>query len=186
MASNAENVSLWWGHHGQMITSIRKCGMKLLIHSQISTVAPLKFVNGPMLYWSYNYLSMLGSKLNYASKMGDIHLIAPVICEYIQYVYGACNEQHERLPSRSWLLNIVNWGRMYLVKTKAMSLIQRWNSWFVLGLQLRYMKFRSWIYVSTFFIGACKCGCGIEVKAWSISCCKKIMYSYSNINRFWI
>ena len=30
----------------QIITSIIKCGMKLLIHSQTSTVQPLKFVNG--------------------------------------------------------------------------------------------------------------------------------------------
>ena len=32
--------------HGQIITSIIKCGMKLLIHPQTSTVQPLKFGNG--------------------------------------------------------------------------------------------------------------------------------------------
>ena len=40
------------------------CGMKLLIHSQTSTVAPLRFRNG------CNYLSMLGLKLNHVSKRG--------------------------------------------------------------------------------------------------------------------
>ena len=33
-------------HQGKVITSIIKCGMKLLIHSQTSTVAPSKFGNG--------------------------------------------------------------------------------------------------------------------------------------------
>ena len=47
--------------HGQVITSIIKYGIKLRIHFQISTVAPLKF--HPELYWVCDYLSMLGLKL---------------------------------------------------------------------------------------------------------------------------
>ena len=31
MASNAENVSIWWRHHGQVITSQRIRGMELLV-----------------------------------------------------------------------------------------------------------------------------------------------------------
>ena len=46
--------------------------MKLLIHSQTSTVQPLKFGNGyiisPTLYWACDYLSMLGLKLIHASQ----------------------------------------------------------------------------------------------------------------------
>ena len=42
-ASNAENVSIWWRHHDHMP---RKCGMKLLIHSQTSNVQSWKFRNG--------------------------------------------------------------------------------------------------------------------------------------------
>ena len=49
MASNAENVSIWWRHHVQtqivLITCSVKYGMKLLIHSQTSSVQPLKFGN---------------------------------------------------------------------------------------------------------------------------------------------
>ena len=43
--------------------------MKLLIHSQTSTAAPLKFGNGQVttLYNGCNYLSMLGLKLNHVS-----------------------------------------------------------------------------------------------------------------------
>ena len=32
--------------HGKVITPITKCGLKLLVHSQTSTVPPLKFGNG--------------------------------------------------------------------------------------------------------------------------------------------
>ena len=49
-------------------------GMKLLIHSQTSTVQPLKFGMDkqfhPTLYNGCNYLSMLGIKLNHASERG--------------------------------------------------------------------------------------------------------------------
>ena len=53
MASNAENVSIWWRHHGLSLipawvrTSIAQGGMKPYIHFQTSqTVEPLKFRNG--------------------------------------------------------------------------------------------------------------------------------------------
>ena len=48
------------------------CGIKLLVHSQTSTVQPLIFGNGqviyPILYWACGYVSMLALKLNYVSK----------------------------------------------------------------------------------------------------------------------
>ena len=39
----------WFNQHGWLITSIMKCGMKLLSHSQTSTVASLKFGNGQVI-----------------------------------------------------------------------------------------------------------------------------------------
>ena len=50
------------------------CGIKLLLHSQTSTVAPLKFGNG-LVIWSHifngcNLLCLLGLKLNYVGKRG--------------------------------------------------------------------------------------------------------------------
>ena len=50
-----------------------KCGMKLLIHSQTSTVQPLKFGNVISSHTEYracNYMSMLELKLNSISKRG--------------------------------------------------------------------------------------------------------------------
>ena len=55
----------------KLIISIIKCGMKLLIQSQTSTVQPLKFGNGWVIL-SYTllgiYLSMLGLKFIHVSK----------------------------------------------------------------------------------------------------------------------
>ena len=49
-----------------------KCGMKLLIHSQTSTVQPLKFGNGQLISHhtlrACDCLSMLGSKSNHVVK----------------------------------------------------------------------------------------------------------------------
>ena len=57
-----------------MITSIIKCEMKSLIHSQTSLVQPLEFQNGwvisSILYWAYDYLSMQGLELIHVSKTG--------------------------------------------------------------------------------------------------------------------
>ena len=50
--------------------------MKWLIHSWTSSVDPLTFENGwvnPTLYWSSDYLSMLGFKLIHVSKRGVWH-----------------------------------------------------------------------------------------------------------------
>ena len=62
--------------HGKVITSIIKYGMKLRIHFQTSTVAPLKFGNvyifHPKLYWTCNYLSMLVLKLTHVNKKGPL------------------------------------------------------------------------------------------------------------------
>ena len=55
--------------------SIIKCGIKLLIHSQTSTIAPLKFgheISNFNSYWAYDYLSMLGLKLIHFSKRAQI------------------------------------------------------------------------------------------------------------------
>ena len=53
-------------------TSIVKCGMKLLIHSRNSTLAPLTFGNGivisPTLYWTGDYISTLRLKLIHVGK----------------------------------------------------------------------------------------------------------------------
>ena len=55
-----------------MITPIIKCGMKLLIHFQTSTVQLLMFGMDKWfhttLYWAPDYLSMLGLKLIHVSK----------------------------------------------------------------------------------------------------------------------
>ena len=49
-------------------------GIKLLVHSHTSMVRPLKFGNGqvitPTLYYTRDYLSMLGLKLNHVCKRG--------------------------------------------------------------------------------------------------------------------
>ena len=56
-----------------------KYGIKLYTHSQTSTVAPLKFGNGklfhPTHYWTCDYISMLGLKLNHISKRGHRKLL---------------------------------------------------------------------------------------------------------------
>ena len=61
-------ITQWISNH----MSNKGCGMTLLIHSQTTTVAPLKFGNGyqfhPMLYDGCNYSSMLGLKLIHVSK----------------------------------------------------------------------------------------------------------------------
>ena len=48
---------------GSVITSIIKCGMKLPIQSQTSTMQPLKFVNGkvisPRFYWAWGYWKLI-------------------------------------------------------------------------------------------------------------------------------
>ena len=73
------NMEWFWSQHGYVITSILKCETKLLIHSQTSTVQPLTFENGKLFhttrYWACDYWSMLGSKLNHASKSGPRSLI---------------------------------------------------------------------------------------------------------------
>ena len=62
--------------------------MKLLIHSQTSTVAPLKYGNmdklfHPTLYNGCNYIYMLGLKLNHVNKRGPRnHPSLTVICLY--------------------------------------------------------------------------------------------------------
>ena len=57
----------------EVITCSGKCGMKLLIHSQSSTAAPLKFGDGyvtsSQTNFGYNYLSML-LRLIHVSKWG--------------------------------------------------------------------------------------------------------------------
>ena len=55
---------------GWIIASIIKCGVKLLIHSQTSTV-PLKYGTKYFhhtLYWAHDYIFVLGSKLIHVSK----------------------------------------------------------------------------------------------------------------------
>ena len=52
------------------------CGMKLFVHSQTSTVQPLKF--HPTLYWACGYLSMLGLKLIHVSKRGPYGVLCVV------------------------------------------------------------------------------------------------------------
>ena len=54
----------------KVITSIIKCGTKVLVHSQTSMVESLKF--RPTLYWVYDYLFMPGFKLIYVSKMSTL------------------------------------------------------------------------------------------------------------------
>ena len=66
------NMDYLWFQHEKVITSLIKCGMKLLIHFQTSTVASLKFGNvyifPPILYWTCKYLSMLVLKLIHVNK----------------------------------------------------------------------------------------------------------------------
>ena len=60
------------------------CGMKLFIHFQTSTVAPLKFENGWVISPNgCNYLSMLGLKLNHVSNRGYRKVLAE-----IDYLFG--------------------------------------------------------------------------------------------------
>ena len=58
-----------------MISSIIKCGMKLLLQSQTSTLQPLKFgvdkEGHAILYNGGSYLFMLGLKLTHVSIMGS-------------------------------------------------------------------------------------------------------------------
>ena len=58
-------------------TSIAMCRMKLLIHSQTSKAAPLKFGNGlvipPPPFSLYNYISMLGSKLKHVENYRSLY-----------------------------------------------------------------------------------------------------------------
>ena len=55
-----------------MITSIIKCVIELFIHSQTSTIQPLKFGMDkwlyPTLYWACGYLSIRGLKLIHVDK----------------------------------------------------------------------------------------------------------------------
>ena len=44
--ASSTNMDSIWSQHGQVITSIKKCRMRFLIHSQTSTVLPMKFGNG--------------------------------------------------------------------------------------------------------------------------------------------
>ena len=52
--------------HGKIIISIVKCGMKLLIHSQTSSVAPVKFGNGQVI--PTHLLLLMGLKFIHVSK----------------------------------------------------------------------------------------------------------------------
>ena len=55
-----DHLDCFWLHESTLIpviTSIIKCGMKLLIHSQTSTLLPLKFRNGRIIS-SYSLLYM--------------------------------------------------------------------------------------------------------------------------------
>ena len=60
-----------------------KVWVKLVIHSQTSTVQPLKFVNGsviyPIFYQTCDCLSMLWLKLNHVSKRGYSFVYLPGI-----------------------------------------------------------------------------------------------------------
>ena len=60
-------------HYREEIRCPAKCGMKLLIHSQTSTIPPSKFGNWWLIWfhtfwWIYDYLSMLELKLVHVSK----------------------------------------------------------------------------------------------------------------------
>ena len=61
-----------FSQHGHVTTYPVKCGIKLLIHSQTSVVALLKFENGLLFhhipYTGCTYLSMLGLNLIHVSK----------------------------------------------------------------------------------------------------------------------
>ena len=56
------------------MTPIIRCGMRLLIYPQTSTVKPLKFgmdnLSNPTLYLAYEYLSMPGLKLIRVGERG--------------------------------------------------------------------------------------------------------------------
>ena len=68
------NMDLFQTRHGWAIASIRKCGVRLFIHSLTSMVAPWRWGTNkllhPTLNWKCDYLSMLGLKLNHISKNG--------------------------------------------------------------------------------------------------------------------
>ena len=77
--------------YGLVITPIIKREMTLLIHSQTSTVQPLKFGTDvlchPTLHWVCDYLSMYGFRLIHVSKMGlrwSLILFRP----YAWHVFG--------------------------------------------------------------------------------------------------
>ena len=75
--------------HGWIIRSIVKFGMKLLIHSQTSMVAPLKFGNGfhPTFFQQCGYLSTLGFKSIHVSKRcpDAIYVLSLQLTQFKQY-----------------------------------------------------------------------------------------------------
>ena len=61
-------MSLVKAKHGLVMVSLKKCGIKSLIHSQVSSVQPLKIVY-PTLCSAAEHLSILGLKLNQVCKL---------------------------------------------------------------------------------------------------------------------
>ena len=65
--------------------------MKLLIHSQTSTIAPLKFgyeIRNFNSYWAYDYFSMLGLKLIHFSKRDQILFRLVRFDRFVLFVLG--------------------------------------------------------------------------------------------------